>query len=77
VKVSKDLSGNESGLGFDSVSVEREERLLKDCFKRIKDHYLKAQADKLTLELKQESSPEKLEQLMKLQRDRMALNKES
>lgn len=60
----------------DFVNQEREARLLNDCIKRIQENALKAQAEKLALEIKKEPSPEKLEQFMNIQRDRMALQKD-
>lgn len=58
--------------GFDE---EAEAKLLRDCFKRVRDNYLRDQAKQLALELKSEPSSEKLEQIMKAHRDRLSLNK--
>ncbi len=55
---------------------ETEKKLLGDCLKRLRDQFLKAQADQLTAEIKVQSTPEKLEKLMSIQRDRLAINKE-
>lgn len=58
--------------GFDE---EAEAKLLRDCFKRVRDNYLRDQAKQLAQELKSEPSSEKLEQIMKAHRDRLSLNK--
>lgn len=53
--------------------VEEEDKLLQDCNLRIREQYLKTEADKLTLELKTSKDPEKLQRFMKIQKERMAL----
>ncbi|MDG0814729.1 DNA primase [Bdellovibrio svalbardensis] len=58
--------------GFDE---EKEMKLLGDCFKRVRDNFLRDQAKQLAQELKSEPSSEKLEQIMKAHRDRLSLNK--
>lgn len=58
--------------GFDE---DTEAKLLRDCFKRVRDNFLRDQAKQLVLELKSEPSSEKLEQIMKAHRDRLSLNK--
>lgn len=66
-------SDGESGnSGFDE---EAEAKLLRDCFKRVRDNFLRDQAKQLAQELKSEPSSEKLEQIMKAHRDRLSLNK--
>jgi DNA primase len=67
------VATNADGNGF--APEEREAKLLSDCLKRLQDQFLKAQADQLTQEMKSNPSPEKLEQFMNIQRDRMALSK--
>lgn len=52
---------------------ETEEKLLRDCFKKVRDHYLKEQARNLTDGLKSGLTPEKLEQIMQIQRNRHSL----
>lgn len=58
--------------GFD---IEAEQKLLRDCFRRVRDNFLRDQARQLAQELKHEPSSEKLEQIMKAHRDRLSLNK--
>lgn len=55
---------------------EREAKLLGDCIRRIRDNDLKKKAEQLAQELKVNPSPEKMEQLMNIQRDRLTLSKE-
>ncbi len=54
---------------------EKENKMLQDCFKRIQQTFLKAQAKKLGLALKQNVDPEKLKEIEDLQRNRLSLNK--
>lgn len=60
-------------------SEEFEMRLLKDCFLKIKDSFLKERAKKLALELKtslnNEPQEDKLQEIMAVQKNRMTLNK--
>ncbi len=56
---------------------ESEAKLLVDCVKRLRNQFLKVQADQLAAEIKVQPTPEKLEKLMSIQRDRLAINKES
>ena len=58
--------------GYDE---ESEAKLLRDCFKRVRDNFLRDQAKQLAQQLKAEPSSEKLEQIMKAHRDRLSLNK--
>ncbi|WP_374076940.1 DNA primase [Bdellovibrio bacteriovorus] len=58
--------------GFDE---EAEMKLLRDCFKRVKENFLREQAKQLARDLKNEPSSEKLEQIMNIQRNRISLNK--
>lgn len=58
--------------GFDE---EAESKLLRDCFKRVRESFLKEQAKQLARDLKNEPSSEKLEQIMNIQRNRLSLNK--
>lgn len=54
---------------------EKENKMLQDCFKRIQQTFLKAQAKQLGLALKQNVDPEKLQEIVDLQRNRLSLNK--
>lgn len=58
--------------GYDE---ESENKLLRDCFKRVKENFLREQAKRLARDLKNEPSSEKLEQIMNIQRNRISLNK--
>ncbi|MEN0057287.1 MAG: DNA primase [Bdellovibrio sp.] len=58
--------------GFDD---EAELKLLRDCFKRVRENFLREQAKQLARELKNEPSSETLERIMNIQRDRISLNK--
>lgn len=58
--------------GFDQ---ESEAKLLRDCFKRVKEDYFRVQAKLLAKDLKGELTSEKLEQIMNIQRNRISLNK--
>lgn len=62
----------ETDPGFDE---EAEMKLLRDCFKRVRENFLREQAKRLARDLKNEPSSEKLEQIMNIQRNRMSLNK--
>ena len=59
----------------ESFDEDSERKLLKDCFKRIRDNSLRDQAKKLAKDLKTEPSSEKMEQIMNIQRNRHTLNK--
>ncbi|RYZ83415.1 MAG: toprim domain-containing protein, partial [Proteobacteria bacterium] len=61
----------------ESFDEDSERKLLKDCFKRIRDNSLREQAKKLAKDLKTEPSSEKMEQIMNIQRNRHTLNKNS
>lgn len=63
--------------GSESDGAEFEADLLRDCVRRVRADGLKRQIDRLTAELRIQSSPEKLERLMGLQRERMTLMKNS
>lgn len=63
---------NEGDPGYDE---EAELKLLRDCFKRVKENFLRDQAKRLARDLKNEPSSEKLEQIMNIQRNRISLNK--
>ena len=54
---------------------EKENKMLQDCFKRIQQMFLKEQAKKLGLALKQNVDPEKLKEIEDLQKSRLSLNK--
>ncbi len=54
---------------------EKENKMLQDCFKRIQQTFLKEQAKKLGLALKQNVDPEKLKEIEGLQKNRLSLNK--
>lgn len=59
----------------ESFDEESERKLLRDVFKRVRDNSLREQAKKLARDLKSEPSAEKLEQIMRIQRNRLSLNK--
>ncbi|WP_041576779.1 DNA primase [Bdellovibrio bacteriovorus] len=63
---------NEGDPGYDE---EAEMKLLRDCFKRVKENFLRDQAKRLARDLKNEPSSDKLEQIMNIQRNRISLNK--
>lgn len=67
--------GNSEGEASDG-NMEQESELLRDCVRRIRADGLKRQIEKLTHELRVQSTPERLENLMRLQRERMALLQE-
>ncbi|MNS91929.1 hypothetical protein D3C72_1260410 [compost metagenome] len=54
---------------------ETEDKLLKDCFKRVRIDFLRVKSDVLKKEIKTEPSSEKLEQIMNIQRELLSLNK--
>lgn len=60
----------------ESVDDARDVKFLNDSIRRVNERYLQNQAQKLALEIKQNPSSEKMEQLMIVQRDLMALKKE-
>lgn len=57
---------------FDS---DKENKMLQDCFKRIQQTFLKSEAKKLGLALKQNVDPEKLKEIEDHHRNRLSLNK--
>jgi DNA primase len=59
----------------ESFDEDSERKLLKDCFKKVRDNSLREQAKKLARDLKTEPSSEKMEQIMNIQRNRHSLNK--
>ncbi len=62
----------EPNSGFDE---EAEAKLIRDCFRRVRENFLREQAKQLACDLKREPSSEKLEQIMNIQRNRISLNK--
>lgn len=64
-----------SGHGDPGFDEELEAKLLRDCFKRVRENSLRDQAKQLARDLKTEPSSEKLEQIMNIQRNRISLNK--
>lgn len=61
--------------GEQEFQQETEDKLLRDCFKRVRVDFLRAKADVLKKEIKSEASSEKLEQIMNIQRELLSLNK--
>lgn len=57
------------------VGSEGESKLLTDCTKRIRERYLDAQLSRLSAELKVDRSPEKLEQFVNIQKEKLMLAK--
>jgi hypothetical protein len=66
------LTPLESADGFD---FEEDNQLLGDCIQRIRERRLKDEAQKLAAEIKIRPTPEKLEQFMNLQRQKVLLEK--
>ncbi len=64
-----------AGGGSDGYSEELEMKLLRDCFKRVHENFLREQAKQIAKSLTSETSSEKLEQIMNIQRNRFSLNK--
>ncbi|MNJ93447.1 DNA primase [compost metagenome] len=61
--------------GEEEFNQDSEDKLLRDCFKRVRVDFLKAKIDHLKRDLKAEHSSEKLEQIMNVQRELLSLNK--
>ncbi|MFN7824046.1 MAG: DNA primase [Pseudobdellovibrionaceae bacterium] len=57
------------------VANEEDSLILKDCIRKVRDLFLQNQIKQVTLELKAESSTEKLSLLAKLQKERIQLTK--
>lgn len=55
---------------------KREKELFKDCLRKVKDLALKAEVLRIQQQLKLQPSAELMERLMKVQRDRLSLQKE-
>jgi len=55
---------------------EQEVKLLSDCIKRVREHYLKKLVDQLATEVKMNPDPIKLEQFMNMKRELVTLSKE-
>lgn len=71
---SEKIAGNQFPADDDGAKqAEFESELLRDCVRRIRADGLKRQIDRVTQDLRIQSSPEKLELLMRLQRERMSL----
>jgi DNA primase len=60
---------------LESFDEDSERKLLKDCFKKVRDNSLRQQAKNLARDMMTEPSSEKMEQIMKIQRNRHTLNK--
>ena len=56
---------------------KKEQELFRDCLKKVKDLSLKAEAEEIQRLLKTSPSSELMERLMRIQRERLALQKES
>ena len=56
----------------DSVP-EEEAKILQDCIIRIREQHILQQTKQLALDIKNSPTPDKLELMMKLQKDRLAL----
>lgn len=56
---------NETGL------TDRENKLLQDCLRRVRDEALKAESDELARELKTSQDPEKMQRFLQLQKERL------
>jgi len=69
------ISRQDAKSGEDSFDEDAEKKLLRDCFKRVREIFLREQAKNLAREMKAEPSSEKMEQMMNIQRDRISLNK--
>jgi DNA primase len=54
---------------------ETEKKMFLDCLQRLEEKFLVVESAKLAQEVKQQSSPEKLERFMSIQRRRLALGK--
>ena len=68
----------ESSSGNEEFDQEQEAKLLRDCFRRVQENFLREQAKQLAKDMK--SGPnadhaDKLEQIMNIQRNRISLNK--
>ncbi len=61
--------------GEEEFDQDAEDKLLRDCFKRVRLDFLRAKVETLKRELKTEPSSEKLEQIMNVQRELLSLNK--
>lgn len=60
-------------ISSDDEVVARDEELLVECFKRVKDRYLQRKARRLVAEMKNEHSEDKLERFVNIQEQRKAL----
>lgn len=71
------LFPKESGMGYGlgDFDEEIENKLLHDAIKRVKEHSLKSKLKQMTQDLRQDSSTEKLEQIMNIKNDISSLNK--
>lgn len=54
---------------------EKESKMISDCIKKIQQAYLKEQAKKIALDLKQNVDTEKLKEIAEIQKSRISLNK--
>jgi DNA primase len=55
----------------------REQKLLQDCLIRVRESFIKTQVQKLSLELRGKPDPQKMQQLMELQREVLSLRNQN
>ncbi|MBX2996171.1 MAG: DNA primase [Bdellovibrionaceae bacterium] len=72
-----EIAGGSNSDDDEGEKQERERGLFKDSLKRVRDLALKAEVARIQQQLKVAPSPELMERLMKVQRDRLNLQKES
>lgn len=69
------LFSNSTASSSSEFDADKENKMLQDCFKRIQQTFLKSEAKKIGLALKQNVDPEKLKEIEGLQRNRLSLSK--
>jgi len=69
------LFSNSSPTSQSEFDSDKENKMLQDCFKRIQQMFLKSEAKKIGLALKQNVDPEKLKEIEDHHRNRLSLNK--
>ncbi len=70
-----ELLFSNSSLGSTEFDEEKENKMIEDCVRRIQQTFLKEQAKKIGLGLKQNIDEDKLKEIEGLQRNRLSLNK--
>jgi len=73
--IAKEIFAKQSNDDFEDEA--REQKLLQDCMIKIRESFIKTQVQKLSVELRGKADPEKMQQLMELQREVLNLRNQN